>query len=59
MPSLPRLMTCRQIMEETGLPESTVLRIMRRCDLVRPSGVRRVFVRRSDVERVLSLDGRY
>jgi hypothetical protein len=54
--TLPALLDARTASEETGLPRSTVVRIMRRCDLVTPPGVRRVFVRRDDFERELGLD---
>jgi hypothetical protein len=52
---IPPLIDVRMACEETGLPKSTVMRIMRQCDVVKPPGVRRVFVRRSDFERALGL----
>jgi hypothetical protein len=53
---LPQLIDVRTACDETGLPKSTVLRIMRRCDVIKPPNVRRVFVRRRDFERELGLD---
>jgi hypothetical protein len=53
--SLPALIDVRTAVEETGLPRSTVMRVMRTCDVVKPPGVRRVFVLRSDFERALGL----
>lgn len=41
------------IAEETGLGRSTAEKIMRRCDIIRFDGVRRSFVRRSDVEALV------
>ena len=50
-----KLMTFRQIAEEYGLPIETARnygrRIAREDGVVRLPGMRRVFVRRSDVER--------
>jgi hypothetical protein len=56
--SLPALIDVRTACEETGLPKSTVMRVMRQCEVVKPPGVRRVFVRRSDFERALGLGTR-
>jgi hypothetical protein len=53
--ALPELIDVRTAVEETGLQKSTVMRIMRQCEVVKPPGVRRVFVRRSDFERALGL----
>jgi hypothetical protein len=46
---LPPLMDCSKIARETGLPESTCRRIMRRCELLHFEGVRKVYVRRSEL----------
>jgi DNA-binding IclR family transcriptional regulator len=55
--ALPALIDVRTACEETGLPKSTVRRIMRAsCEVVRPDGVRRIYVYRSDFERALGLD---
>jgi hypothetical protein len=56
--ALPELIDVRTAVEETGLQKSTVMRIMRQCEVVKPPGVRRVFVRRSDFERALGLGTR-
>ena len=53
---MPALIDARTAAEETELPRSTVIRIMRRCDIVKPPGVRRVFVRREQFEHELGLD---
>lgn len=52
---LPALIDVRTACEETGLPKSTIVRVMRTCEPVKPLGVRRIFVRRSDFERALGL----
>lgn len=50
-----KLMTARQISDEYGLPEPTarnyLRRIAREDGVVRLPGMRRMFVRREDVER--------
>ncbi len=53
--SLPELMTIEQVREETGLPAHTVRSLMRRVPRV-DTGMRRILVRRADVERVLRDD---
>lgn len=55
--TLASLMDARTIQLETGLPRRTVETLMRRCELVRPPGVRRVFVYRADIEALLSPGG--
>lgn len=51
--TLPALMSARMVHEETGLPYSTCVTMMRHCELVRPAGVRRVFVRRDEIMRLV------
>ena len=53
MTKLAPLMDSKMLQQELGLPRSSVERIMRRCGLVTFDGVRRVFVKRSDVEALM------
>ena len=55
MARLPELMTPAQVMEETGLPETTVRSLLQRVPRVE-TGLRRILVRRADVYRVLRDD---
>lgn len=50
---LPALMTARQVQAESGLPAATCRTLMQHCELVRPPGVRRVFVRRDEIMRLV------
>lgn len=51
--ALPKLLDCRGIQEELGVKQSVAEAIMRRIPKQHIPGNRKVFVRRSDVERLL------
>lgn len=53
---LPQLMDSRMIQLETGLPESMVRRIMRRCTIYHIDGFRKAFVRRDELLAKLRTD---
>jgi hypothetical protein len=46
---LPALLDCRGIMRETGLSRASAEALMRRLPVVQIEGLRKVFVKRSDV----------
>ena len=50
---LPELLDCRRIMVETGLTRSVVESLMRQLPKTTIPGVRKVYVRRSDVLALL------
>jgi hypothetical protein len=50
---LPELVDCRRIMAETGLTRAVVEALMRQLPKVTVPGVRKVYVRRSDVLALL------
>ena len=52
--SLPKLMDCRAIMLEMGVKRTAAEAIIRACPKVEIDGVRKVYVRQSDVERYLA-----
>ncbi|MBA3844024.1 MAG: hypothetical protein H0X39_15655 [Actinobacteria bacterium] len=54
-PPLPALMDARMIREETGLSKTAVRTMMVHLPKVYPAEIRRVFVRRADVEAALGL----
>lgn len=47
---LPELLDCRALMLETGMKRSVAEAVMRQVPTVQFPGVRKVFVRRSDVQ---------
>jgi hypothetical protein len=51
--TLPELIDCRGIMREVRVSRRTAEAIMRNCPVITVDGLRRVFVRREDVERYL------
>lgn len=51
--TLPQLLDCRALMAELGIKQSAALAIMRQLPKVEPKGVRKVYVKREDVERFL------
>ena len=53
MTTLPALLDCRGIMEETGVKRHTAEQIMRAIPKVTVDGVRKVYVRREDVLRYI------
>lgn len=53
MSKLAQFMDSKMIQQETGLPRSSVDRIMRRCTLVTFDGVRKTYVRRRDIEALI------
>lgn len=50
---LPKLLDCRAIMAETGLKRCGAEAVIRACPVVVLPGLRRIYVRRSDVEALL------
>ena len=50
---LPKLITRKQIQEELGVTKATAESIMRQLEKVRFPGTRRVYVRRTDVDRLI------
>ena len=53
---LPELVDCRGVMAETGLKRATAEAIMRRLPVVQFEGIRKVYVRKDDLQRYI--DGR-
>lgn len=51
--SLPRLLDCKRLREELGITRAAAEAIMRRLPVIEPPGLRKVYVRRSDVLRFL------
>ena len=52
-PALPELLDCAGLQAELGVKRATAEAIMRQLPLVTIPGLRRVFVRRADVHRLL------
>jgi len=50
---LPELLDCRALMLELGVKRATAEAIMRELPVVQFAGLRKVFVRRSDVARLV------
>jgi hypothetical protein len=50
---LPRLLDCRRLREELGISRAAAEAIMRSLPVIEPPGLRKVYVRRSDVLRFL------
>jgi hypothetical protein len=50
---LPELLDCATLARELNIKRSSAEAIMRHVPLVRPEGVRKVYVRRDDVARYL------
>jgi hypothetical protein len=46
---LPRLLDCKRLREELGVTRAAAEAIMRRLPVIEPPGLRKVYVRRSDV----------
>jgi hypothetical protein len=53
MNALPQLLDCRAVMTELNVRRPTAEAIMRRVPKVEIPGLRKVFVRREDVRRLL------
>lgn len=53
MSALPQLLDCRALMAELGVKRATAEAIMRQLPKITVEGHRRVFVKRSDVQRYL------
>lgn len=51
--ALPRLMDCKHLREELGITRAAAEAIMRRLPVIEPPGLRKVYVRRSDVAQFL------
>ena len=51
---LPALIDCRGLMDELGVKRAVAEAIMRQLPKIKIEGVRKVFVRRADVERYLN-----
>jgi hypothetical protein len=51
--SLPRLLDCRRLREELGVTRAAAEAIMRSLPVIEPPGLRKVYVRRSDVQQFL------
>jgi hypothetical protein len=50
---LPRLLDCKRLREELGITRAAAEAIMRQLPVVEPSGLRKVYVKRSDVVRFI------
>jgi hypothetical protein len=50
---LPRLLDCKHLREELGITRAAAEAIMRQLPVIEPPGLRKVYVRRSDVARFL------
>lgn len=51
--SLPRLLDCRSLRNELGITRAAAEAIMRQLPVIEPPGLRKVYVRRTDVHRFL------
>jgi hypothetical protein len=51
--ALPRLLDCKHLREELGITRAAAEAIMRQLPVIEPPGLRKVYVRRSDVARFL------
>jgi hypothetical protein len=54
MSELPQLLDCRSLAAELAVKRSTAQAIMRRVPKVEIPGLRKVFVRRDDVHRLIA-----
>ena len=54
MSALPELLDAKRLAAELGITRSSAEAIMRRLPKVEIEGLRKVFVKRSDVERLLA-----
>jgi hypothetical protein len=50
---LPELLDCKRLMAETGLKRAAAEKLMRNLPVVTIEGLRKVYIRRSDVARYL------
>ena len=57
--SLPRLLDCKHLREELGITRAAAEAIMRQLPVIEPPGLRKVYVRRSDVARFLDDNVRF
>ncbi len=53
MTALPELLDCKALMTETGLTRAAADRVMRQLPVVHFDGLRKVYVRRSDVAALI------
>ncbi|MBI3936374.1 MAG: hypothetical protein HY323_05305 [Betaproteobacteria bacterium] len=53
MAELPELVDCAKLMRELGVSRAAAEKIMRQVPKVTPPGLRKVYVRRSDVRQLL------
>jgi hypothetical protein len=51
--ALPRLLDCKHLREELGVTRAAAEAIMRQLPVIEPPGLRKVYVRRTDVLRFL------
>ena len=58
MTPLPELLDCRALMAELGIKRAAAETIMRQLPLVQIPGLRKVYVRRTDVARLLDQNTR-
>lgn len=56
---LPRLLDCKRLREELGVTRAAAEAIMRQLPVIEPPGLRKVYVRRSDVARFLEENLRF
>lgn len=50
---LPRLLDCRSLRDELGISRAAAEAIMRQLPVIEPPGLRKVYVRRADVQSFL------
>jgi hypothetical protein len=53
MSELPALLDCKAIMRETGMTKAAAEAVMRQIPVVQFDGLRKVYVRRSDVHQLI------
>ena len=51
--ALPRLLDCRSLRSELGISRAAAEAIMRQLPVIEPPGLRKVYVRRADVQTFL------
>jgi len=51
--ALPRLLDCRSLRRELGITRAAAEAIMRQLPVIEPPGLRKVYVRRADVQTFL------
>lgn len=56
---LPRLLDCKHLRDELGVTRAAAEAIMRQLPVIEPPGLRKVYVRRSDVARFLEENLRF